>query len=110
MIKSVIEKEEKLMSVKTFRSSNKLYDLMMKIKVHYFFQAVAKMEIVLRYFPCLCVIMLYLWEFYGLEVRLLYTAFSELSIFGFQHFWISISMVFFIAATTFTLLKINGKF
>lgn len=42
MIKSVIEKEEKLMSVKTFRSSNKLYDLMMKIKVTLFFSGCCK--------------------------------------------------------------------
>lgn len=27
-----------------------------------------------------------------------------------QHFWVAISMVFFVAATTFTLLKLSGKF
>lgn len=42
--------------------------------------------------------------------KLLYTFYAKLPIFGFQHFWISISMVFLTAATIFTLLKINGKF
>ena len=32
------------------------------------------------------------------------------ALFGNQHFWVAISMVFLIAATTFTLLKLSGKF
>lgn len=98
------------MGVRTFSSDR---ESPVKVKVTLLFscfQSVAKIKTVLNYYPCLCIILLYLLELYGLEVRLLYTVCSDLLNFGLQHFWISISMVFLIAATTFTLLKINGKF
>lgn len=48
----------------------------------------------------------------GLYVQLVYILSftnANLVVNLFQHFWVAISMVFFVAATMFTLLKLSGN-